>query len=207
LIKPNPKIFEIMIFATEQQVPWMLSEAVGFVFDVLKSAIGPFVGFLILAYVHEPYRVSRQKFESYFSWLNVLPSEITRIKAEVSGLLYVLRTLNFQSHVMTAISPEFLIAARIPMMSHPRARHVIPAINDVVVELTEALQHITRYNEALAPLTSSMVKGPLSTNSTLGLDRVSKALDKLQAIVSDELALTPSFKPRLLRFWFQADLD
>ena len=196
-----------MICEAEQQMPWLLSGAVGFVFDVLKSAVGPLVGFLILAYVHEPYRVSRQKFEAYFSWLSVMPSEIARMKAEVSGLLYVLRTLNFQSHLTTAISAEFLIAARIPMMSHPRAHHVIPAINDVVVELTEVLQHIARYNEALATWTSSMGKGPLSTNSIMGLDRVSKALDRLKTIVSNELDLTPSFKPKLLRFWFQPDVD
>ena len=189
---------------TAQQVHWLVS-VLQFGLDIVKAAIGPFIAFLILAFLHEPYRVARQKYETYLSWLLVLPSEIKRLEIEASSQLSVLRKLAMPTHITTTLTVEFLLAARVPMMSHYRAEHLIPLITETVSELTEALQHISRYNERVAAWTGGV--SPLVTNSILGLERSSKALLKLERRVEEEIALTPSHKPRLLRYWFQADRD
>lgn len=186
------------------QLDWLLS-MFHFVFDIVKAAVGPFIAFLILAFLHEPYRVARQKYETYFSWLVVLPSEIKRLEIEASVLVNVLKSLSMPTHITTTLTVEFLLAARVPMMSHYRAEHLIPLITETISELTEALQHISRYNERVAAWTGGL--SPLPTNSILGLNRSSEALLKLERRVKEEITLAPTHKPRLLRYWFQADRD
>lgn len=189
---------------TAHHVQWLVS-VLQYGLDIVKAAVGPFIAFLILAFFHDPYRVARQKYETYLSWLLVLPSEIKRLEIEASSQLSVLSKLPMPTHITTTLTVEFLLAARVPMMSHYRAEHLIPLITETVSELTEALQHISRYNERVAAWTGGV--SPLATNSILGLDRSSKALLNLERRVKEEIALAPSHRPRLLRFWFQADRD
>ena len=189
-----------------QQLPWLFS-VLQFVLDIAKAAVGPFIAFFILAFLHEPYRVARQKYETYLSWLVVLPSEIKRLEIEAAVLVNVLKKLSMPTHITTTLTVEFLVAARVPMMSHSRAQYLIPLVNETISELTEALQHISRYNERVATWTVNGGVSPLVTNSIIGLDRSSRALLSLERKVHEELALAPSHKPRLLRYWFQADCD
>ena len=186
------------------QLDWMFSVS-HLVFEIIKVTAAPFITFFLLAFLHEPYRMARAKYETYLSWLVVFPSEIKRLRIEASSLVEALSTPSMTAPLTLTLSNEFLMAARVPIMSHPRAQHIIPLVNETISHLTEAMQHISRYNERVGKWTADGGVKPLTTLSILNLKQSLNALQGLERKVQEELELAPSHKPPFLRYWSQTD--